>query len=373
MANNTHNHKSKSETEAKLYWFFTAFMLLAATPIGIIMIVAKLLETKQQGKPQVAPDTPVGARTTAGSSAQHAKKRTIKGALSPLAKKAKKRIQLAGVLTAISLLALVGVMGEAFPFLPGNPMWFLEEIWFPLCCTTASGVYLLSGLRLRKNVRRYRNYLSVIGSRRTMPVATLSSATNIPSDKIRADLEEMLDTGILAEGFLDYQNDRLILSSEGLDDPSPAKKPEKAASPDAAVQENALLAEIKSVNDLIKNETLSAQIDRIGIITAKILDYGKSHPQKSPQLHSFLSYYLPTTLKILRAYAQLEAQDVSGENITAAMKRIEDMMDKVVEGFEKQLDQLFLGDTMDITSDVEVLERMLAKDGLSGQDLTLNL
>ena len=53
---------------------------------------------------------------------------------------------------------------------------------------------------------------------------------------------------------------------------------------------------------------------------------------------------------------------------TAAMERIEGMMDKVVEGFEKQLDQLFQGDALDITTDVEVLERMLSKDGLSSQD-----
>ena len=119
---------------------------------------------------------------------------------------------------------------------------------------------------------------------------------------------------------------------------------------------------------------MSAQIDRIGVITARILDYQKSHPEKAPQLHSFLSYYLPTTLKILRAYGQLESQGVSGQNITAAMERIEAMMDKVVEGFEKQLDQLFQGDAMDITTDVEVLERMLAKDGLSGQQgMTLTL
>lgn len=59
---------------------------------------------------------------------------------------------------------------------------------------------------------------------------------------------------------------------------------------------------------------------------------------------------------------------MNGENISAAMERIENMMDKVVEGFEKQLDQLFQGDALDITADVEVLERMLAKDGLSSQD-----
>ena len=57
---------------------------------------------------------------------------------------------------------------------------------------------------------------------------------------------------------------------------------------------------------------------------------------------------------------------MEGENIRAAKERIEGMMDKVVEGFEKQLDRLFQNDAMDITTDVEVLERMLQKDGLSG-------
>ena len=128
-----------------------------------------------------------------------------------------------------------------------------------------------------------------------------------------------------------------------------------------------MLQEIRTINDQIDNPKLSQQIDRIGVITAKVFEYQRSHPQKSPQLHSFLSYYLPTTLKILRSYAQLEGQEVDGQNISAAMERIENMMDKVVEGFEKQLDQLFQGDALDITTDVEVLERMLAKDGLSSQ------
>ena len=100
-----------------------------------------------------------------------------------------------------------------------------------------------------------------------------------------------------------------------------------------------------------------------------MFEYQRSHPQKSPQLHSFLSYYLPTTLKILRSYAQLEDQEVDGQNISAAMERIENMMDKVVEGFEKQLDQLFQGDTMDITADVDVLEQMLAQEGLGGMQM----
>lgn len=67
----------------------------------------------------------------------------------------------------------------------------------------------------------------------------------------------------------------------------------------------------------------------------------------------------------------MEAQGIEGENIKAAKSRIEGMMDKVVDGFEKQLDRLFQDDAMDIATDVEVLERMLDKDGLGGQGMTL--
>ena len=121
------------------------------------------------------------------------------------------------------------------------------------------------------------------------------------------------------------------------------------------------------MNDAIEDPEMSEKIDRIGEITGKILDYQRKNPNKDSQLRSFLNYYLPTTLKILKAYAQMEAQGIEGQNISAAKERIEGMMDKVVEGFEKQLDKLFQDDAMDITTDVEVLERMLDKDGLSGK------
>ena len=214
---------------------------------------------------------------------------------------------------------------------------------------------LVDGVRRQRRAGRFRGYLAMIGEKKSVAISALASAAGRPKNKVCADLEDMLDAGLFPSGYLNYGGDRFVLGG-GL------------ADRDA---ENAILDEIRQVNDQVANEKLSAQIDRIGVITAKILEYQKSRPEKAPQLHSFLSYYLPTTLKILRAYGQLESQQIAGENITAAMKRVEGMMDKVVEGFEKQLDQLFQGDTMDITADVDVLEQMLARDGLTGEQLRL--
>ena len=189
------------------------------------------------------------------------------------------------------------------------------------------------------------------------------------------DLQDMLDSGILETGYLDMSTGRLILSDEGLQEEAPPAPEPDEPEPEEDVldmnDDDAVLGEIRRLNDDIDDPVMSQKIDRIGEITGKIFACQKQSPNRAGQLRSFLSYYLPTTLKILRAYARMEEQGVEGENIRSAKARIEGMMDKVVEGFEKQLDKLFQDDAMDIATDVQVLERMLEKDGLSGGGMTL--
>ena len=94
----------------------------------------------------------------------------------------------------------------------------------------------------------------------------------------------------------------------------------------------------------------------------------KDHPEKLPQIRKFMSYYLPTTLKLLRSYDELSRQGVSGQNITGTMEKVEGMMDTIVLAFEKQLDGLFGDQAMDISTDITVLDNMMAREGLTGGD-----
>ena len=360
------------------FWILALFFLFMLPPVGILMIVIKLAGggrkksrprgrhpyymQKEQGQ--------MGARTVQmGGQAQTGRSPTpgtvppANSLLSQMSSKAKRLTTVGIVLSAIfGFISIDEIVGNLW-MLP-DIAWYLEEIVFPLCGFGAGLGCLWGGLRRRKQVRTFRSYLAMIGSRTTISISALSSAMGVSPAKVRDTLEDMLDDGFFPQGYLDYGNDRLVLTSDGI--PDLPKEEEKPAQEEPAEDpQNAILEEIRAINADIDNPKLNQQIDRIGVITAKVFEYQRSHPQKSNQLHSFLSYYLPTTLKILRAYAQLEDQEVDGENISAAMERIEGMMDKVVEGFEKQLDQLFQGDALDITADVEVLERMLAKDGLS--------
>ena len=371
---------NKKQSGGLSSWIFPIFMLMVFPPAGILFLVLTALSGSKKttrgrhpyySQQQTKKSGPVGARTTGTQTAASHRQTEIQQQkeITALHKKGKKLTTIGGIIAGLfGLCTLISAVDNLW-ILP-DIAWYLSEV-IPLLCFTTGGLGCLwAGRRKQKKARRFRNYLAMIGLKKAVSVSSLASASGISVDQVREDLEDMLSDGLFPEGFLDYGKDRLVLSGDGLAE----EEPKKAAAPTQSDKENAILAEIRQVNDAIDNEKLSAQIDRIGVITAKILDYQKSHPEKAPQLHSFLSYYLPTTLKILRAYGQLEAQEVAGENITAAMVRIEGMMDKVVEGFEKQLDLLFQGDAMDIATDVDVLERMLAKDGLAGQQgMTLGL
>ena len=381
------SNNSKSGQQGDLiYWLIAIGLLFTgiAAPVGVVMIVLKLMGGKKKGRHpyymQRDGETPTGARTTAPPREEEdgQKKRTggrkkrgsvPQDQLAQMAKSAKGMTTGGAALSAAFGCMAVINAADSLWMLP-DVLWYLEEI-IPLLCFTAVGLGVLgAGLLKRRAVHRYRSYLAMIGSHKAVSVSALSSATGSSPAKVRDDLEDMLEENLFPNGYLDLGSGMLVISGDGLSD-SPKEEAKQAQPPKEERPQDAVLDEIRTVNDAIDNPRLSQQIDRIGVITAKILDYQRQHPDKSPQLHSFLSYYLPTTLKILRAYAQLEDQEVAGENITAAMQRIEGMMDKVVEGFEKQLDQLFQGDAMDITTDVEVLERMLDKDGLGGTGMTL--
>lgn len=279
----------------------------------------------------------------------------------------------------ISGSIVTGVFGLTFliqlaEFVSGLLQGYLWSYMFSaittLACFTGVGVALLHvGLSKRRKFRRFKKYQALIGKRERVSISALASATGKSYKKVCDDLQDMLDMGVLPMGYLDLFNDQLVLTDQGIDD-APAEEEQETILDDED-GDDAILAEIRAVNDDIPDPVMSAKIDRIQEITSKILDYQRKNPDKAGQLRSFLNYYLPTTLKILRAYAQLDQQGVEGENISAAKERIEGMMDKVVEGFEKQLDKLFENAAMDITSDVAVLEKMLDNDGLSSGGLTL--
>lgn len=82
------------------------------------------------------------------------------------------------------------------------------------------------------------------------------------------------------------------------------------------------LDEMRRLNDSIQDAAISAQIDRLEQVSGKIFRQVQKDPTQLPQIRKFMSYYLPTTLKLLRAYDDMSHQGVQGENITGTMERV---------------------------------------------------
>ena len=153
-------------------------------------------------------------------------------------------------------------------------------------------------------------------------------------------------------------------------EPQPEPEPEEKLPPElqsVIYQGKRAIADIRRLNDEIPDERISAQIDLIERLTAQIFDCVRKNPKKLCQIRQFLNYYLPTTIKLMEQYVTLQNQSLKTENITEGMQKIEDLLDKVIIAFQRQLDALFEADVVDITADIRVMEQMMASEGLTNK------
>ena len=147
-----------------------------------------------------------------------------------------------------------------------------------------------------------------------------------------------------------------------------AKTEQPAPSPEVAAlmkERDRAISEMRRLNDNIPDPRLSQQIDHLEEVTGKIVDQVVSQPKKLPQIRRFMDYYLPTTLKLLNAYDRMDSTGIAGDNITATKDKVSAMMDTIVRAFDRQLDALFGEEALDISTDITVMENLLAREGLT--------
>jgi hypothetical protein len=151
------------------------------------------------------------------------------------------------------------------------------------------------------------------------------------------------------------------------------KKPEpkKEQSPEVAaiIAEGKLaLNEMERLKGSIRNENIKSKISQVMALSDKIVKNAEKDCADIPRIKKFLSYYLPTTIKLLNAYDRMDEQGIDGQNISGTKQRIEDILMTVVTAYEKQLDALFADDAIDIETDIKVLDGMLKREGLKNSE-----
>ncbi|MBR6376279.1 MAG: 5-bromo-4-chloroindolyl phosphate hydrolysis family protein [Oscillospiraceae bacterium] len=234
-----------------------------------------------------------------------------------------------------------------------------------LCLAAGGLVTGIFGHIRKKKAQRFENYMKLIGDKEAVPIHYLADVMGIDYHKVIKDLREMITRGILSPAWLDLKTYRLMRTDYT---ESQAVQPEEKKE-EAVSRNDRILRQIRADNDLIADEEVSRKIDRIEDLTRKIFAILDERPEKEPQLYNFMNYYLPTTLKALESYARLEAQGIETAAIREAKQKINHALDELADGYEKQLDKLFADDVVDITADIDVMRKMLQKDGLKEDEI----
>ena len=281
-----------------------------------------------------------------------------------------RHIQAAGRWLAVGLLALPdGIYWLPDALMEGGYYWtWLLEESIPVLMMLTGGVGCLFGAHTIRTGRRMRKKIdNIVGDAKNMPIADIAGAIPCSYDKCCKYLENCIDDGVFGpDAYLDMRRRYLVVEGKA-PEPAPKKRRKPKIEQKEKDQYQKILDDLRAVNDAIPDEEMSDKIDRLEAVSAKIFEQAKSDPDKLPRMRKFMDYYLPTSLKLLQTYAELDAQGVEGENISESKKRIEQTMDTLVHAFETQLDQLFQEDALDVSADIDVMENMLRADGLTGE------
>lgn len=234
---------------------------------------------------------------------------------------------------------------------------------------------------------RFRKYLSFLGGRTYCAIKDLAQRSGKSVKFVCKDLQKMIDKNFFLEGHIDDQKtcfigtdelykqyvqarDSAAASAEAARNKSAQPPKAEDGKMDQVIAEGkAYLQSIREANDAIYNPDISQKLYRMESIVKKIFDYVRENPDQVGQLRKFMSYYMPTTEKLVNAYRELDEQTVQGENITKAKGEIARTLDTINEAYEKLYDSMYVDVAMDVSSDIAVLKTLFAQEGLAGDEI----
>lgn len=281
----------------------------------------------------------------------------------------------------ISALVLLGSVGELVAYSKSVVPVMISGIF------TAAGLWLgCHGSRLAGRAKRYKRYVSVVKDKLYCSIQELAQRTGKSERFIVKDLRKMIHLGMFKQAHLDQKQTCLIASDamydqymltqknydeeqkkleiEKLADERKQKEKERLGEAAEVIEEGkSYVRLIRQCNDEIPGEEMSDKLDRLELLVTRIFDQVEKEPELAPELRKMLSFYLPTTKKLLEAYRDLDGQQLDLSNIEQTKREIETAVDNINEAFEKFLDELFREKAWDIQSDISALHTILKQDG----------
>ncbi|MCH5344119.1 MAG: 5-bromo-4-chloroindolyl phosphate hydrolysis family protein [Acetatifactor sp.] len=290
----------------------------------------------------------------------------------------------------------LGVTGLALFFniiragiLGGTGGWLILALFLLLF-----SLMIRQGVAQAHRLERAERYAELCGSKMYGETDKIAGSTGQSKRSLLKDIRKMLRLGIFPEGHLDERGDWFMLNdvvyhqyqnleqstkeneakqlleqkgqSQSIGEMiSNAKKAQEAELNSMVAEGMEYIRKLRDLNDQIEGEVISAKLYRLENLLNEIFDNVREHPEQMHRMHKLMDYYLPTTLKLVEAYEEFDHISAPGHDILSAKGEIEQTLDIINQAFAELLNNLFQDTVLDVTTDAQVLQTMLAQEGLT--------
>ena len=212
-----------------------------------------------------------------------------------------------------------------------------------------------------------------------LSVRMLADLVHQNRKKMLKKLQKYIRKGWL-NGWLDEKTETLYLTAEDYRAAQEARaavqaEPEPKAEPQAEPQENPLNLEttrrfakvLAQEQQLMQDAQGVEELAHMQKTTEAICDWLEAHPESLPKARRFAEYYIPTTLKLLHTYNDVQGQ--KGDNAESIRRDIAGILHTLNQAYDNLYDNLLSDVALDVSSEIAALQGMLANDGLTGEGL----
>lgn len=230
-------------------------------------------------------------------------------------------------------------------------------------------------MKAGRQMGQFADYADSVDYHKGLPVSMLADLTHQTKKKALKKLRSYIHKGWL-NAWLDDETETLYLTAE---DYRAAKEKAAAAAaqpqPEKEETGDALLnldtarrfaAVLEKEQQLMQDAQAREELAAMHKTTTAICDWLEAHPESQPKTRRFAEYYIPTTLKLLHTYNDVQGQQ--GENAETIRRDIAGILHTLNQAYENLYNNLLSDVAMDIASEIAALQGMLANDGLTGRE-----
>ena len=210
-----------------------------------------------------------------------------------------------------------------------------------------------------------------------LPVEMLADLTHQKKAKALKKLRRYINNGWLA-AWLDEKTEKLYLTVEDYRaaqetaaapqaQPQPEPAPEQREETPLNLETARRFVQVlEKEQQLMQDPQAREELEQMQETAAAICDWLEAHPESLPKARRFAEYYIPTTLKLLHTYNDVQGQQ--GANAESIRRDIAGILHTLNQAFDNLYDNLLSDVAMDVSSEIAALQGMLANDGLTGRD-----